>query len=124
METEGDAQKHDTGTSSYRTYEEWKLFGVETRGFSAASSYRTYEEWKLFSMFSSLISTICSYRTYEEWKLVLRILVRLSRLSVLTVPMRNGNRTDISDCVIEKPVLTVPMRNGNMGVWVVPCSHF
>jgi len=34
------------------------------------SSYRTYEEWKLSSNIGEITAgKLCSYRTYEEWKL-------------------------------------------------------
>ena len=76
--------------SSYRTYEEWKLYiGLEIKD-SGLSSYRTYEEWKHFQniryTFVIIVLTVpmrngnslallpslrmlSSYRTYEEWKL-------------------------------------------------------
>ena len=55
---------------SYRTYEEWKLKGVEKDKVKNTSSYRTYEEWKReFEFVGSANVKGSSYRTYEEWKL-------------------------------------------------------
>jgi len=56
-------------TSSYRTYEEWKLFVVIKYHCAQTSSYRTYEEWKpsMFTQFGE-VGRLSSYRTYEEWK--------------------------------------------------------
>jgi len=54
------------------------------------SSYRTYEEWKLFPCWGWVKCWVSSYRTYEEWKHPLVSLKSFSP-SVLTVPMRNGN---------------------------------
>jgi len=54
-----------------------------------------------------------SYRTYEEWKLR-RNKNLLYILSVLTVPMRNGNTSLQSAHSRVAFVLTVPMRNGNI----------
>jgi len=94
METEGDAQKHDTGTK-FLPY----LWGMETTIRVDCSircefgSYRTYEEWKphlvllhsisrnsflpyLWGMetpnvwVTLLTKFLGSYRTYEEWKLI------------------------------------------------------
>ena len=56
-------------------------------------SYRTYEEWKLFSMDFSGKALSRSYRTYEEWKLTYIEVVQKHLKKVLTVPMRNGNGT-------------------------------
>ena len=55
-----------------------------------------------------------SYRTYEEWKLFASSVPLFTNLSVLTVPMRNGNEEEAKEIESEKPVLTVPMRNGNL----------
>ena len=54
-----------------------------------------------------------SYRTYEEWKLVSSCVRISSYVSVLTVPMRNGNRMIRIHYLMVNLVLTVPMRNGN-----------
>jgi len=77
---------------SYRTYEEWKPNKFKIIIVIFLGSYRTYEEWKLSSGINGISIDICSYRTYEEWKLVFSILYDESDTSVLTVPMRNGNR--------------------------------
>ncbi len=55
-------------------------------------SYRTYEEWKLLDDTRSSTWNLSSYRTYEEWKPTTRDIASITFL-VLTVPMRNGNRT-------------------------------
>mgnify|MGYP007128598690 CR=1 FL=1 len=56
-------------TSSYRTYEEWKLNSTKEDCRTCEGSYRTYEEWKL-QLDTCLCIEPCdgSYRTYEEWK--------------------------------------------------------
>jgi len=43
----------------------------------------------------------CSYRTYEEWK-QRGFITGAAELSVLTVPMRNGNIFEIANISIEK----------------------
>ena len=58
-------------------------------------SYRTYEEWKPRGELSVTWYKKGSYRTYEEWKQVSTYGDRTIWNSVLTVPMRNGNRDDI-----------------------------
>jgi len=95
------------------------LWGMETSVESVtvefvvtSSSYRTYEEWKRSDHIEFFAWYTRSYRTYEEWKHKHNWRFQ-SSLWVLTVPMRNGNR---STSLIIKPivlVLTVPMRNGN-----------
>ena len=65
--------------------------GIVWKLGEAVCSYRTYEEWKLADVsFSSSSASIRSYRTYEEWKRTV-LSVYAAFLSVLTVPMRNGN---------------------------------
>jgi len=82
---------YPTSTSSYRTYEEWKLvvpqdvyqtqalvLTVPMRNGNkllnlrsksiVQSSYRTYEEWKRFTDDDEFYIYSSSYRTYEEWK--------------------------------------------------------
>jgi len=112
--------------SSYRTYEEWK----PSKGISFTrlqkGSYRTYEEWK--QVVTILIHTnfnAGSYRTYEEWKLVNKKFC-MSLISVLTVPMRNGNKMKEKELLNMKKVLTVPMRNGNVELLRNPlhCGEF
>ena len=98
-------------------------------------SYRTYEEWKLENDFILTPFKFRSYRTYEEWKRLCLIkcskseywflpylwgmetnvyLFRSKRfLTVLTVPMRNGNLLFGLRSSWTGSVLTVPMRNGN-----------
>ena len=56
---------------------------------------------------------LCSYRTYEEWKQLKHGTSRIKAVSVLTVPMRNGNVYRTSLPFSSVLVLTVPMRNGN-----------
>ena len=56
-------------------------------------SYRTYEEWKLLHFTARTDHDGSSYRTYEEWKPG-QILGMNSVVSVLTVPMRNGNEME------------------------------
>ena len=102
-------------TSSYRTYEEWKLGNGWTAKDALGCSYRTYEEWKHHVHIYITTFIISSYRTYEEWKLAFDLLYRVSTVfgsyrtyeewkrffgtgtknnynGVLTVPMRNGNK--------------------------------
>ena len=75
---------------SYRTYEEWKRVEDWVSQEDVDGSYRTYEEWKLERIRIPEILNASSYRTYEEWK-QLNNLCDFIRLTVLTVPMRNGN---------------------------------
>jgi len=79
------------GFGSYRTYEEWKLPTEEQLDELFDSSYRTYEEWKLYPDRSTLAPNSGSYRTYEEWKLFPPNAGTALSITVLTVPMRNGN---------------------------------
>jgi len=99
-------------SSSYRTYEEWKLF-LSLRSSSwifvltvpmrngnntmkdefrkvLPGSYRTYEEWKPATLSSFCVKQTSSYRTYEEWKQYISKSFDKGK-GVLTVPMRNGN---------------------------------
>jgi len=101
--------------SSYRTYEEWKQYIFICSYVHVFGSYRTYEEWKLglaiyisqgtyqFLPYLWGMETVCilhflqeliqcSYRTYEEWKRSASFIFCRSWFSVLTVPMRNGNK--------------------------------
>ena len=80
--------------SSYRTYEEWKLLLALVSPYSAHRSYRTYEEWKPFISQKCLGLEHGSYRTYEEWK---QVSVNENKClhCVLTVPMRNGNSSEV-----------------------------
>jgi len=77
--------------SSYRTYEEWKRDSWKHGFVFVKGSYRTYEEWKHERVIERFKDILCSYRTYEEWKLYLVIYLLTASLFVLTVPMRNGN---------------------------------
>jgi len=77
------------------------------------SSYRTYEEWKLF-----LIWIICQFNTKflpYLWGMETRCNheVCFWEIWVLTVPMRNGNLALVVQVKLPTLVLTVPMRNGN-----------
>ena len=76
--------------SSYPTYEEWKHKFDILDSIPKEGSYPTYEEWKLLLLTNAGILLICSYPTYEEWKLYLNI-CHLFLISVLILPMRNGN---------------------------------
>jgi len=60
-------------SSSYPTYEEWKL-GIPIQRFKPlVGSYPTYEEWKLPFLRHLLVLSQSSYPTYEEWKLSIPI---------------------------------------------------
>jgi len=77
------------------------------------SSYPTYEEWKLKRKIKEQGYEISSYPTYEEWKLKW-IFMKLLKIYVLILPMRNGNHLKILE--LDKTffiVLILPMRNGN-----------
>ncbi len=60
-----------------------------------------------------------SYRTYEEWKPCWISTTTSGKISVLTVPMRNGNVLLAHVYSIIIKVLTVPMRNGNYVCWLL-----
>jgi len=77
-------------TSSYRTYEEWKLPKQKLcyHFWVPFLPYLWGMETPVFNPLSFISKR--SYRTYEEWKLVYSCMETLHR-SVLTVPMRNGN---------------------------------
>jgi len=55
------------------------------------SSYPTYEEWKLSLKSLLLRHPLSSYPTYEEWKPSQATAIALCWISVLILPMRNGN---------------------------------
>jgi len=75
------------------------LWGMETckNGkmlfFIYSSSYPTYEEWKLPSLPLHILVFPSSYPTYEEWKLKL-LVVSFWNYRVLILPMRNGNEIE------------------------------
>jgi len=98
---------------SYRTYEEWKLSSTASPRCTSTRSYRTYEEWKPAEEANQTQEQKSSYRTYEEWKHFTFVPDWVSVLFVLTVPMRNGNRSFLKNTRRNLKVLTVPMRNGN-----------
>jgi len=79
-----------------------------------SSSYRTYEEWKLSSTWYLIKSLVRSYRTYEEWKHAKTIKSIADALQFL--PYLWGMETRYYQKCFEyrQNVLTVPMRNGNM----------
>jgi len=81
------------------------------------SSYRTYEEWKqpLPSNALPLDSSVLTVPMRNGNRSLL--IPAHTPFFVLTVPMRNGNRTFFKDIVPEYSVLTVPMRNGNLPVY-------
>ena len=56
-----------------------------------SSSYPTYEEWKLFKKTGIASTDLSSYPTYEEWKLPNEVKESASSGEVLILPMRNGN---------------------------------
>ena len=127
---------------SYRTYEEWKLtrptlalvgeavltVPMRNGNLMTSKSFRLSKTKflpYLWGMETSNIITprysnaMCSYRTYEEWKRSKSKYTSTSKLSVLTVPMRNGNFPRQSHCEqVLNWVLTVPMRNGNIDMEV------
>ena len=55
-----------------------------------SSSYPTYEEWKLYIQVAQALRKLGSYPTYEEWKLY-TISSKSIPDKVLILPMRNGN---------------------------------
>ena len=80
----------------------------------AHGSYPTYEEWKHLKSQLINLQTCSSYPTYEEWKLSAFIsFIRISLLSVLILPMRNGNSSRRKLLSPRFFVLILPMRNGN-----------
>jgi len=94
------------------------LWGMETVSYPApspvrnVSSYRTYEEWKLYTLLCNL-RQLCVL-TVPMRNGNFRTISRVSFIfSVLTVPMRNGNDQNVEDPMAQLLVLTVPMRNGN-----------
>ena len=107
--------------SSYPTYEEWKPSFLSFSIFTTPSSYPTYEEWKLLILiFLAVSSYPSSYPTYEEWKPA-RILKPARSISVLILPMRNGNNISFLPTDLPLNVLILPMRNGNLSpIW----NHF
>ena len=86
-------------SSSYRTYEEWKLFFLLFSSRLCDRSYRTYEEWKPQHWIIFHSQSNSSYRTYEEWKLRIPSPFRIEKhssyrtyeewklLSILTPPL-------------------------------------
>jgi len=80
----------------------------------ASSSYRTYEEWKLPIWKWVCEKWDCSYRTYEEWKQYHIEEMGDPRLPFLPylwgMETLIGRHWSVDDWV---SVLTVPMRNGN-----------
>jgi len=79
----------------------------------AKGSYRTYEEWKrsFTQLDKTLRETVLTVPMRNGNKARPFIFERMCR--VLTVPMRNGNREQMAEQVHHWTVLTVPMRNGN-----------
>jgi len=86
---------------SYRTYEEWKHFLPINHYNQVKCSYRTYEEWKRVEDWVSQEDVDGSYRTYEEWKRKLKGAFQELQISVLTVPMRNGNRIFVLNWLVQ-----------------------
>ncbi len=100
---------------SYRTYEEWKHNVDDAiKYLNDTSSYRTYEEWKLISIMFPLTRTSVLTVPMRNGNLKAENEKLKAELEVLTVPMRNGNETKMSLGTAGQTVLTVPMRNGNM----------
>jgi len=112
---------------SYRTYEEWKPFSLPAFRKILHGSYRTYEEWKLGNRIIYPYQLVSSYRTYEEWK------HRWARGGVCMaefLPYLWGmeTRSGIQYYTSWNTVLTVPMRNGNKSCIFIPytpwnCSY-
>jgi len=112
METKNRLRNTAIMMSSYRTYEEWKLWSrrvykeilcVLTVPMRNGNEYQEDDEatrvrflpylWGMETkmiQFWVRIQFESSYRTYEEWKLE-NIKPLSNELYVLTVPMRNGN---------------------------------
>ena len=80
---------------SYRTYEEWKHAVPGVSSVTERGSYRTYEEWKRFCLKCDRQIKDRSYRTYEEWKQLYNNKIIIDTITVLTVPMRNGNIEEV-----------------------------
>ena len=100
-----------------------------------SSSYPTYEEWKLFLFFLFLFHSFVlilpmrngnygSFKNiHEPYQGVLILPMRngnvymetilLTQILVLILPMRNGNRDMELEIQIQILVLILPMRNGN-----------
>ena len=75
---------------SYPTYEEWKRKNRRNNVERKRCSYPTYEEWKLSNYEEPRNTVVSSYPTYEEWKRK-ECRSHMMYLSVLILPMRNGN---------------------------------
>ena len=137
METITAARVRWLALCSYPTYEEWKLQRLIRPTFhqvsvlilpmrngnidsfqscrlNKRSSYPTYEEWKrkrIEAVYWLWIN--CSYPTYEEWKPLLMWFYNRLYISVLILPMRNGNKLLELSMNSMITVLILPMRNGN-----------
>mgnify|MGYP001329855606 CR=1 FL=1 len=107
METRHPQQHNRRFGSSYRTYEEWKPDFEALYDDGTVGSYRTYEEWKLSVTNRVVPLKASSYRTYEEWKPAAIQECSEPFASVLTVPMRNGNRS-ITRMVIKRLAKFLP----------------
>ena len=110
---------------SYPTYEEWKpFFKTIIFYFGVPSSYPTYEEWKQYMCQGLCPGSQCSYPTYEEWKHK-SMFKLLKCVSVLILPMRNGNKTSFIFLlfIVLFLVLILPMRNGNLA-WPIMSKFF
>jgi len=77
--------------SSYRTYEEWKLFTTSISQWTPNRFLPYLWGMETFHNLLVLSKLYRSYRTYEEWKHGENELLTWKLLWVLTVPMRNGN---------------------------------
>ena len=103
---------------SYPTYEEWKLV-TGAASIQVKKEFLSYlwgmETSNKLICFSPVVSG--SYPTYEEWKLEYH-LQKLLFISVLILPMRNGNYFWFSHTCKRGRVLILPMRNGNQVAWI------
>ena len=66
-------------------------FCIDSYSNTIICSYPTYEEWKPLLSASNILSPFGSYPTYEEWKPCKYLYICLIIISVLILPMRNGN---------------------------------
>ncbi len=104
---------HGGGYGSYRTYEEWKLTTPSSGSGRFICSYRTYEEWKLrYSEFEYVGSA--RFLPYL-WGMETVIALLIGKMERGFLPYLWGMETTqaLSFTISNVSVLTVPMRNGN-----------
>jgi len=90
METSRISWIESTSSSSYRTYEEWKLTFFAIASQSVCVLTVPMRNGNINKGFNLGLEELGSYRTYEEWKHLLLPFFHHQQ-QVLTVPMRNGN---------------------------------